>query len=164
MLVYELNSRALLLCGVAAMAMAFAAAPLAARATESQDAAGEIEALRAETQAAYKELDAQRAELNELRQELRNQSALLRRAGLGDANSLGRVNEHSIIRIADQSAPVPAPVNAASAERPRPVRQADQLLVDAGGVLLPRWTLQVEPSLTETHVSNPRVNIFGYTV
>jgi hypothetical protein len=146
------------------------AAPSAARAGEaavtSASAEDQIETLRAQAQAAHAELEAQRAELNALRQALNNQEATLRRSGLIGADGGPRaVNDRSIIRISDQPPPAaPAPANGASAERPRSERQADQLLVDAGGVLLPRWTLQVEPSMTETHVSNPRVNIFGYTV
>jgi len=132
----------------------------------------QIQSLRMEARAARAELEDQRAEIAELRQEMRSQMAILRRAGLVDAaapqNAQMATGDRPIIRIADQPAPPPPPAAAgaggASAARPQSERQADQLLVDVGGVLLPRWTLQVEPSLADTHVSNPRVNIFGYTV
>ncbi|MBS0409086.1 MAG: hypothetical protein JSR86_04155 [Proteobacteria bacterium] len=132
----------------------------------------QIQSLRMEARAARAELEDQRAEIAELRQEMRSQMAILRRAGLVDAaapqNAQLATGDRPIIRIADQPAPPPPPAAAgaggASAARPQSERQADQLLVDVGGVLLPRWTFQMEPSLTETHVSNPRVNIFGYTV
>ena len=52
----------------------------------------------------------------------------------------------------------------AEAERPRSQRQADQLLLDAGGVLLPRWKWQIEPGIDWTHISSDRVNVSGYTV
>jgi hypothetical protein len=61
-------------------------------------------------------------------------------------------------------APPPTQVASAEAERPRSQRQADQLLLDAGGVLLPRWRWQIEPGLDWTHISSDRVNISGYTV
>lgn len=58
----------------------------------------------------------------------------------------------------------PTQVASADADRPRSQRQADQLLLDAGGVLLPRWRWQIEPGLDWTHISSDRVNISGYTV
>lgn len=58
----------------------------------------------------------------------------------------------------------PTQVASAEAERPRSQRQADQLLLDAGGVLLPRWKWQLEPGFDWTHISSDRVNISGYTV
>lgn len=58
----------------------------------------------------------------------------------------------------------PTQVASAEADRPRSQRQADQLLLDAGGVLLPRWKWQIEPGLDWTHISSDRVNISGYTV
>jgi hypothetical protein len=61
------------------------------------------------------------------------------------------------------SAP-PSQVASAEGERPRSQRQADQLLLDAGGVLLPRWKWQIEPGFDWTHISSDRVNISGYTV
>jgi hypothetical protein len=68
-------------------------------------------------------------------------------------------------RASQQSVP-PPPTQVASAEseRPRSQRQADQLLLDAGGVLLPRWKWQIEPGFDWTHISSDRVNISGYTV
>ncbi len=50
------------------------------------------------------------------------------------------------------------------ASRPNSERQADQLLVDAGGVLLPRNTLQIETGLDYTHISSDRVNVNGFTI
>lgn len=150
------------------------AAPTLAWAQAAPDAStdDQIQSLRMEARAARTELEDQRAEIAELRQEMRSQMAILRRAGLVDAaapqNAQLTTGDRPIIRIADQPTPPPPPAAAgaggATAARPQSERQADQLLVDAGGVLLPRWTFQMEPSVTETHVSNPRVNIFGYTV
>jgi hypothetical protein len=62
---------------------------------------------------------------------------------------------------------IPAPTTQSASpegERPRSQRQADQLLLDAGGVLLPRWKWQIEPGFDWTHISSDRVNISGYTV
>jgi hypothetical protein len=143
------------------------AAPQAGSAAPDSATEEQIQALRMEAHASRTELEDQRAEIAELRQELRSQMAILRRAGLVDTAAPAQASNNGIIRVADQPAPPapPAPAaGAASAARPHSERQADQLLVDVGGVLLPRWTFQVEPALTETHVSNPRVNIFGYTV
>lgn len=58
----------------------------------------------------------------------------------------------------------PTQVASAEADRPRSQRQADQLLLDAGGVLLPRWKWQIEPGFDWTHISSDRVNVSGYTV
>lgn len=54
--------------------------------------------------------------------------------------------------------------DADSAARPRSQRATDQLLLDAGGVLLPKGTLQIEPSLDFTNISSDRVNINGFTI
>jgi hypothetical protein len=70
-------------------------------------------------------------------------------------------------QVARVTVPTPIPpsqVANAEGERPRSERQADQLLLDAGGVLLPRWRWQIEPSFDWTHISSDRVNISGYTV
>ncbi|MBK5911987.1 hypothetical protein CCR85_10850 [Rhodothalassium salexigens] len=48
--------------------------------------------------------------------------------------------------------------------RPQPTKPTDQLLVDRGGVLLPKGMLQVEPSVDYTHVSSDRVAISGFTI
>lgn len=49
-------------------------------------------------------------------------------------------------------------------ERPESEKTADEVLVEAGGVLLPPGTLQIEPSLEYTHVSTDRVAISGFTI
>lgn len=67
-------------------------------------------------------------------------------------------------RPAAPPASPPVQVASAESERPRSQRQADQLLLDAGGVLLPRWKWQIEPGLDWTHISSDRVNVSGYTV
>ena len=50
------------------------------------------------------------------------------------------------------------------AARPNSERPMDQLLIDAGGILLPRGTLQIEPSFEYTHSSGNNVAISGFTV
>jgi hypothetical protein len=126
-------------------------------------------------------LDNQERELLRQRQQLANQSEALRAAGLGNAPPMASAGNQGPVAgqaMAQVQAPVaqaprpqlipppPAPTQTASAEadRPRSQRQADQLLLDAGGVLLPRWHWQIEPSLDWTHISSDRVNISGYTV
>jgi hypothetical protein len=133
-------------------------------------------------------LDNQERELLRQRQQLANQAEAMRTAGLGavpplpsatppmPAQANGGQQNASAMAQNQQSAPqaarpqlIPppsAPTQTASAEadRPRSQRQADQLLLDAGGVLLPRWHWQIEPSLDWTHISSDRVNISGYTV
>lgn len=122
-------------------------------------------------------LDNQERELLRQRQQLVNQSEALRAAGLGNAPPLPTAAPPNPAMAQNQQTPAqaarpqlippaPAPTQTASAEadRPRSERQADQLLLDAGGVLLPRWKWQIEPGLDWTHISSDRVNISGYTV
>jgi hypothetical protein len=52
----------------------------------------------------------------------------------------------------------------AEAERPRSRRPLEQLLLEAGAVLLPRGVLQIEPSLEYSHFSNSAVAISGFTI
>jgi hypothetical protein len=142
-----------------AQAAQAAAAPAA---SGPSDVNAEVAALRAKTAAQQAQLDLEKSRIDELRQEVEAQNATLRRAGLLGPGA-------GPVQLAGNSAgpplPPPPPSEPTSPEdRPRSERAADQLLIEAGGVLLPPWTLQVEPSMDETHVSNPRVNIFGYTV
>jgi hypothetical protein len=130
----------------------------------SSDVNAEVAALRAKTAAQQAQLDLEKSRIDELRQEIEAQNATLRRAGL-----LGPGAPPT--QLAGNAAGPPSPPSASEPseptspeDRPRSERATDQLLIEAGGVLLPPWTLQVEPSIDETHVSNPRVNIFGYTV
>jgi hypothetical protein len=48
--------------------------------------------------------------------------------------------------------------------RPEPERIREELLIEAGAVLLPKGTLQLEPSIDYTHVSTDRVAIAGFTI
>ena len=126
----------------------------------------EIAALRAETDQQKIQLEAQQNQIEQLRMMVEGQTQILRQAGFfrtpGQGASSRRVQLISDTPSAsDEGA---APQGGATAERPKSERTADQLLVEAGGVLLPRGVLQIEPSADVTHVSNPRVNIFGYTV
>jgi len=50
------------------------------------------------------------------------------------------------------------------AERPQSDRAVDQLLLDQGGVLLPKGKLQIEPSIDYTSISSDRVNISGFSI
>jgi hypothetical protein len=144
----------------AAQAAAASANPPAASA--SSDVNAEVAALRAKTAAQQAQLDQEKEHIDELRGEVEAQNAILRRAGLLGPGA-------APAQLAGNSAgpPLPPPPSSeptSPGDRPHSERAADQLLIEAGGVLLPPWTLQIEPSLDETHVSNPRVNIFGYTV
>jgi hypothetical protein len=128
----------------------------------SSDVNAEVAALRAKTAAQQAQLDLEKSRIDELRQEIEAQNATLRRAGLlgpGAPPTQLAGNSAGLPPSASEPSEPPSPE-----DRPRSERAADQLLIEAGGVLLPPWTLQVEPSIDETHVSNPRVNIFGYTV
>lgn len=61
----------------------------------------------------------------------------------------------------------PAPAEeavVAAAERPQSDKAVDQLLLDQGGVLLPRGKLQIEPSIDYTSISSDRVNISGFSI
>ena len=49
-------------------------------------------------------------------------------------------------------------------ERPEAEEPTEQLLVERGGVLLPRGTLQLEPSIEYQHSSSNRVAISGFTI
>jgi hypothetical protein len=126
----------------------------------SSDVNAEVAALRARTAAQQAQLDQEKGHIDELQGEIEAQNAILRRAGL--------LGPGAPTLLAGNSAgpPLPPPPSEPTSpeDRPHSERAADQLLIEAGGVLLPPWTLQIEPSLDETHVSNPRVNIFGYTV
>jgi hypothetical protein len=61
------------------------------------------------------------------------------------------------------ASPPPPPADG-TGERANSERQADALLVDAGGVLLPRGTVQIEPGFDWTAISSDRVNISGFVV
>ncbi|MEX1205007.1 MAG: transporter, partial [Dongiaceae bacterium] len=52
----------------------------------------------------------------------------------------------------------------ADEERPESEKPPELLLVEAGGVLLPPGTLQIEPSVEYTHISSNRVAISGFTI
>jgi hypothetical protein len=135
-------------------------------AANSADLGGELAELKAEADTQKQQLKVQQNQIEALRMMVESQAVLLRRAGL-DGVSGGPRDPTRIRLISDSSEPAEAgaqPQGGATADRPKSQRAADQLLVEAGGVLLPPWVFQVEPSLDETHVSNPRVNIFGYTV
>ncbi len=61
--------------------------------------------------------------------------------------------------------PEPEPETAtADEERPESEKPPELLLVEAGGVLLPPGTLQIEPSVEYTHISSNRVAISGFTI
>lgn len=137
-----------------------------AGAVQSVDLADELSELKAEAATQKQQLQIQQNQIEALRMMVESQTVLLRRAGL-DGVSDGPRDPTRIRLISDSPEPAEAgaqPQGGATADRPKSQRAADQLLVEAGGVLLPPWVLQVEPSMDETHVSNPRVNIFGYTV
>src|SRR5579872_3151995 len=157
---------------IGASALALPAAGVAAPAAEtSADVNSELQALRAETDAQKTELQQQQNELEQLRMELQVQTDVLKRAGLlsADVVTTNPTRPQTGVQMVANAPPATTPPaetaqGGASAERPKSERQAEQLLVDAGGVLLPRWTAQFEPAVDETHASNPRVNIFGYTI
>jgi hypothetical protein len=126
-------------------------------------------------------LDNQERELLRQRQQLASQAEAIRAANLATPPlpsaspppvSMAQANASASQtqpgqQQATRSASPPAAttqVASADADRPRSQRQADQLLLDAGGVLLPRWKWQIEPGLDWTHISSDRVNISGYTV
>lgn len=58
----------------------------------------------------------------------------------------------------------PPPTGDATADRPNSEKQVDVLLLDQGGVLLPKGQLFLEPSLDYTSISSDRVNIAGFSV
>ncbi len=64
----------------------------------------------------------------------------------------------------DTAPPTTGSQAGADGDRLRSERAADQLLVDVGGVLLPRGSAQIEPSFDFTHASSDRVNIAGFTI
>jgi len=63
----------------------------------------------------------------------------------------------------EPAAPVPE-TPTADEERPESEKPPELLLLEAGGVLLPPGTLQIEPSLEYTHISSNRVAISGFTI
>jgi hypothetical protein len=66
----------------------------------------------------------------------------------------------------DEEAPEPSPdaEALAEAERPKSERPIDQLLVEAGGILLPHGALQVEPGFEWSHFSDSAVAIAGLQI
>jgi hypothetical protein len=154
---------ALLMCGLPTLARAATAAE------RSGDVDAQVAALRAEAADQRAKLDAQQNQIEQLRMLVEAQTSILRQAGLLQTAGRG-ANSGRVQLISDtpsssaEGSSSSSSQGGATAERPRSERAADQLLVEAGGVLLPRWTLQIEPSADVTHVSNPRVNIFGYTI
>ena len=166
------------LCAASVTALVMFAQPATSfAAAASGDLNAEISSLRGQTEAQKIQLDDQQNQIERLRMMIETQTALMRKAGLLDTADRNLAGQGSLdparIRLisdSDQStagAAQPASAGASpegDADRPKSQRAADQLLVEAGGVLLPRWVAQIEPSVDETHVSNPRVNIFGYTI
>ena len=61
------------------------------------------------------------------------------------------------------SGPVP-PTKSPDAARPKSEKAPDQLLVEAGGVLLPSGTVQFEPSFEYSHFSSNRLAVNGLSV
>jgi len=62
------------------------------------------------------------------------------------------------------AAPTPAE-EGLEEERPEGVEKpVEELLLEAGAVLLPAGTLQVEPLVDYTHTSSDRINILGFTI
>jgi hypothetical protein len=49
-------------------------------------------------------------------------------------------------------------------ERPKSETPTDQLLIEAGGILLPPGTLQIEPSIEYSHFSSDRLRVNGLSV
>jgi hypothetical protein len=165
-----LNARlfAVLLAVVFALSVWARPAPGWAAAERSSEVDAQVAALRAEAEEQKAKLDSQQNQIEQLRMLVEAQTAILRQAGLlqtaGRGANSGRVQLISDTPTSSSEGSSSTSQGGATADRPRSERAADQLLVEAGGVLLPRWTLQVEPSADVTHVSNPRVNIFGYTI
>jgi hypothetical protein len=61
-------------------------------------------------------------------------------------------------------APAP-PAGKVEEERPEKIEKPiEELLLEAGAVLLPPGTLQIEPLVDYTHASTNRVNILGFTI
>lgn len=58
----------------------------------------------------------------------------------------------------------PSPALAAETERPDSEKPLDQLLLEAGGVLLPQGVLQLDPNVEYAHTSGERVAISGFTI
>ncbi len=50
------------------------------------------------------------------------------------------------------------------AERPKSEKVVDQLLLDQGGVLLPKGKFQIEPGIDYTSISSDNVNISGFSI
>ena len=64
----------------------------------------------------------------------------------------------------DASGTAPDSSEVADAERPKSERPIDQLLVEAGGILLPNGALQVEPGFEWTHFTDSAVAIAGLQI
>ena len=58
----------------------------------------------------------------------------------------------------------PGGADNSAGDRPESERPLDQLLVDVGGILLPKGSIQLEPSIEYSHLSGANVAINGFTV
>lgn len=61
-------------------------------------------------------------------------------------------------------APAPTPQALPEGERPKAEKPIEQLLVQENAILLPKGTLQIEPSFDYEHFSGNAVNINGFTI
>lgn len=103
-------------------------------------------------------IDAGKIEVDRLNRALSSEHYILRRDG--DA-------QFQTAQVTPELQAEPPPIedqSIATAERPQSDKAVDQLLLDQGGVLLPRNTLQIEPSLDYTSISSDRVNISGFSI
>lgn len=69
-----------------------------------------------------------------------------------------------VAQAAEPAPPPPQPPTPLEPERPKPEKPLEQLLLERGAILLPRGTLQIEPSFEYSHFSTDRVAIAGFTV
>jgi hypothetical protein len=124
----------------------------------------------------FQALEQQRRDLAQQRQQLEALQATLGRGSaeasgtqLASAQEAGSelppVSEEPPPEGAPAADEAPAqPGETAAAERPKSERELDQLLLEAGAVLLPQGTLQFEPGIEYDHISNSFVALSGLTL
>lgn len=115
-----------------------------------------------------REIDDLRRVVESQAQTIAQQSAVIERQRIAAASAPDTAQQprfqYARQEVEPAPAPQPGPDQVDAGERPQSDKAVDQLLLDQGGVLLPKGSLQIEPSFDYTSISSDRVNISGFSI